>query len=58
MIQLLLEYNPAPPFNAGSPETVGKILVDRVHKFGEQLIQASLKTTKQTASRLGINRSA
>jgi cyclohexyl-isocyanide hydratase len=50
-----LEYNPAPPFNAGSPETAGEILVDRVHKFGEQLIQASLEATKQTAARLGVN---
>jgi cyclohexyl-isocyanide hydratase len=54
LIQLLLEYNPAPPFNAGSPECAGEILVDRVHKFGEQLIQASLETTRLTAIQLGI----
>lgn len=54
MIQLLLEYNPAPPFNAGSPESAGEILVDRVHKFGEQLIADSLEVTKQTALRLDI----
>jgi cyclohexyl-isocyanide hydratase len=29
-IQLLIEYNPAPPFNAGSPKTAGKTLVDKV----------------------------
>jgi len=56
MIQLLLEYNPAPPFNAGSPESAGEILVEQVQKFGEQLIEASLAVTKQTALRLGINR--
>jgi cyclohexyl-isocyanide hydratase len=55
MIQLLLEYNPAPPFNAGSPESAGEILVEQVNKFGEQLIEASLAATKQTALRLGIN---
>ncbi len=55
MIQLILEYNPAPPFNAGSPESAGEILVEQVHKFGEQLIEASLAVTKQTALRLGIN---
>lgn len=55
MIQLLLEYNPAPPFNAGSPESAGEILVEQVKKFGEQLIEASLAATKQTALGLGIN---
>jgi cyclohexyl-isocyanide hydratase len=38
MIQLLLEYNPGPPFNAGSPETAGEILVEQVKKFGKELI--------------------
>ncbi|MEG4273869.1 MULTISPECIES: DJ-1/PfpI family protein [unclassified Microcoleus] len=55
MIQLLLEYNPAPPFNAGSPETAGEILVEQVKKFGEQLIEASLEATKKRAIALGIN---
>lgn len=55
MIQLLLEYNPAPPFNAGSPENAGEILVEQVKKFGEQLIEASLEVTKKTALGLGIN---
>ncbi|MEG3860994.1 DJ-1/PfpI family protein [Microcoleus sp. herbarium12] len=55
MIQLILEYNPAPPFNAGSPESAGEILVEKVQKFGEQLIEASQAATKQTALRLGIN---
>lgn len=41
-IQLLLEYNPAPPFNAGSPETAGKELVAMVKKFGSELIAASV----------------
>ncbi|MGB3265747.1 MAG: DJ-1/PfpI family protein [Microcoleus sp.] len=55
MIQLLLEYNPAPPFHAGSPESAGDILVEQVKKFGEQLISASLEVTKKTALGLGIN---
>ena len=55
MIQLLLEYNPAPPFNAGSPQSAGEVLVEQVKKFGEQLIEASLAATKQTALGLGIN---
>jgi cyclohexyl-isocyanide hydratase len=28
--QLMMEYNPAPPFNAGSPKTAEKEIVDRV----------------------------
>lgn len=41
-IQLFLEYNPAPPFNAGSPETAGQELVAMVKKFGSELIAASV----------------
>ena len=55
MIQLLLEYNPAPPFNAGSPESAGEILVEQVKKFGKSLIEASLAATKKRAIVLGIN---
>jgi cyclohexyl-isocyanide hydratase len=29
-IQLILEYDPAPPYNSGSPKTADKILVDEV----------------------------
>lgn len=29
-IQLMLEYNPQPPFNAGSPKTAGEEVVDRI----------------------------
>jgi cyclohexyl-isocyanide hydratase len=29
-IQLFVEYNPAPPFNAGTPETAGPALEARV----------------------------
>jgi cyclohexyl-isocyanide hydratase len=54
IIQLLLEYNPAPPFNVGSPENAGPVLVKQVQKIGEQLIEASLKQTKETAKLLGI----
>ena len=55
MIQLLLEYNPAPPFNAGSPENAGEVLVEQVLQFGKQLIEASLAQTKQTAQSLRDN---
>lgn len=54
LIQLMLEYNPAPPFNCGSPENAGEALVKQVKKFGEQLIEASFVQTKETASTLSI----
>jgi cyclohexyl-isocyanide hydratase len=31
-VQLGLEYNPAPPFDSGSPETAGEVLVDAVRR--------------------------
>lgn len=55
VIQLLLEYNPAPPFNAGSPETAGEEIVKQFHKLGEWLEDASLAQTKQTANCLGLS---
>ncbi|GAX36946.1 DJ-1/PfpI family protein [Nodularia sp. NIES-3585] len=59
LIQLLLEYNPAPPFNAGSPDNAGEALVKQFTKFGSQLIKASLIQTKKTAKLLvqnGVNK--
>ncbi|MEA5503369.1 DJ-1/PfpI family protein [Halotia wernerae UHCC 0503] len=54
LIQLLLEYNPAPPFNAGSPENAGEVLVAQVRKLGRKMIVASLAQTKETAKLLGV----
>lgn len=33
MIQLMLEYNPAPPFNAGSPDTAPAEVMERMGKL-------------------------
>ncbi|WGV26873.1 DJ-1/PfpI family protein [Halotia branconii] len=54
LIQLLLEYNPAPPFNVGSPDNAGDVLVAQVKKLGEDLIAASLAQTQQTAKLLNV----
>ena len=51
-IQLLLEYNPAPPFNAGSPENAGEVLVEQVKQFGKPLLEAALAQTKITTANL------
>jgi cyclohexyl-isocyanide hydratase len=38
--QLLLEYNPAPPFDTGSPEKAGPELVEKAMLFMQQMIPA------------------
>lgn len=52
-IQLMIEYNPAPPFNSGSPETEDKEIVHRVindrkeiQKEREQLIMKLIGQVK------------
>lgn len=50
-IQLLLQYDPQPPFNTGTPSTAGDDLVRQVKTFGKDLIAASLAQTKQTATK-------
>lgn len=54
MLELLMEYNPAPPFNVGSPEKAGATLVEIVKTFGAQLLEASFAETLQAAIRLCI----
>jgi cyclohexyl-isocyanide hydratase len=38
-IQLVLEYNPAPPFDSGSPERAAPALVERLKKNREKLLE-------------------
>ena len=38
--QLMMEYSPQPPFNAGTPETAEKTIVDSLTKLGRPLIEA------------------
>ncbi|MDY6806374.1 MAG: DJ-1/PfpI family protein [Cyanobacteriota bacterium] len=52
IIQLSLEYNPAPPFDAGSPEKADPALVEAVEALGKELFDISLEATKKAASRL------
>lgn len=40
MTQLMMEYSPQPPFNAGTPETASKPLVESLKKLGSPLIEA------------------
>jgi len=54
-IQLLLEYNPAPPFDAGSPEVAGAALVEQVKNLAKPKLEASLAATRKTAVAIGFD---
>ncbi|MDJ0534667.1 MAG: DJ-1/PfpI family protein [Xenococcaceae cyanobacterium MO_207.B15] len=47
MTQLMLEYNPQPPFDAGIPETAGKSIVNPLMQYGKPLVEAFLAQTKE-----------
>lgn len=48
-IQLIIEYAPAPPFNAGTPETAPKAVLDRIVASGGPRNERA----RQTAMRVG-----
>jgi cyclohexyl-isocyanide hydratase len=50
MTQLMMEYDPKPPFNAGTPETAGKETVETLMRFGKPMIDAFLFQTKEIAT--------
>lgn len=54
MTQLMMEYDPQPPFNAGTPEKAEKEVVESLIQVGKPLIKAFLTQTKQTAATLKI----
>jgi cyclohexyl-isocyanide hydratase len=52
-IQLGIEYDPAPPFNSGSPKTAARELIDRLRARGAQLYEARKATAARVGKRLG-----
>lgn len=54
MTQLMMEYTPAPPFNAGTPETAGEEILQPLMQFGKPLLNAFLAQTKETAAQLKL----
>ncbi|MDJ0697725.1 DJ-1/PfpI family protein [Mastigocoleus sp. MO_188.B34] len=54
-LQLILEYNPAPPFNTGSPETAGTALVEKIKQSAEKLLSTNLAVTKRVSKRLSLS---
>lgn len=53
-IELLMEYNPSPPFGVGTPDTAGVDLVEYVKMFAGELTAESLKVSKEAGNNLGI----
>ncbi|HEY9826670.1 MAG TPA: DJ-1/PfpI family protein [Stenomitos sp.] len=52
MTQLMMEYMPEPPFNAGTPETAGEAVVQSLMQFGKPLLDTFLVQTKKVAAGL------
>ena len=46
-VQLMIEYNPAPPFNAGSPKTADEKIVDRVVSSRKEIQQQRVDLIKK-----------
>jgi len=55
MTQLMLEYDPQPPFNAGTPEAAGEEIVKSLMHAGKPLIDAFLTQTQETAAQMRFN---
>jgi cyclohexyl-isocyanide hydratase len=54
MTQLMMEYHPDPPFDAGIPETAGSELVEQLMQFGKPLVDAFLVQTQAAAIQLKL----
>ncbi|MBD2252140.1 hypothetical protein [Nostoc parmelioides] len=52
LIELILEYNPLPPFGCGSPENAGSELTEAVINIGQPLMTASLTASQKAAFKL------
>ncbi len=53
-IQLQIEYDPAPPFDCGSPNKAARELVDRLRARGMQLYEARKAVAARVGKRLGV----
>ncbi|MBF2029575.1 MAG: DJ-1/PfpI family protein [Oscillatoriales cyanobacterium C42_A2020_001] len=54
MTQLMMEYMPEPPFNAGSPKTAGREVVHSLMQFGKPLLDTFLVQTQKVAAGLNV----
>jgi cyclohexyl-isocyanide hydratase len=53
MTQLMMEYTPEPPFNAGTPETAGEEVVRSLMQLGKPLLDAFQAQTQKVSA--GLN---
>ncbi|NJK55408.1 MAG: DJ-1/PfpI family protein [Pleurocapsa sp. SU_5_0] len=51
MAQLMMEYDPQPPFQAGTPKTAEKEIVNSLLQLGNPLIEAFLRQTQEIISK-------
>lgn len=51
-IQLMIEYDPEPGFESGSPRTADPALVDRIRSFAADLMVARERAAREAAARL------
>jgi len=51
-IQLSIEYDPAPPFNAGSPAGAGEAVMGRMRGVMAPMLEKRLAASKAAAARL------
>lgn len=52
-VQLYLEYDPQPPFNAGSPETAPRLAREFLTEMYAELVRAAHATAQRAMKRLG-----
>jgi len=57
-IQLFLEYDPAPPFNSGSPRTASAPLVQGVRDWAAKMLERRWAASHRAAERLKASRGA
>jgi cyclohexyl-isocyanide hydratase len=56
MAQLMMEYQPEPPFNAGTPATADREIVSQLLQFGKPLVAAFAIAAETAAERLKTDR--
>ncbi|WP_404789732.1 DJ-1/PfpI family protein [Altericista sp. CCNU0014] len=54
MTQLMMEYDPEPPFKAGTPEMAGAEVVGPLMQFGKPLLDAFWEQTRASAALLKL----
>lgn len=56
MAQLMMEYDPQPPFSTGSPEAAGEVLATQLMQIGKPLVDALSEQIQQLIDHGEMNR--